>query len=173
MKKLSKILAVVVCLSVLGTFGVANAGTRTAAMDVSAEVIDLVSAVTTTGLNFGSLIPITGGNATLDCSAGFSNALAEDGVTITTSTAPVAGVITVTAAAAGNVTITATNSTQIRTGALGSPSMTVDWISDNSQLGARVVAAGANDFYVGGRLNVGATQEAGTYTGTLTVTVTY
>ena len=47
-------------------------------------------------------------------------------------------------------------------------------IRDNRTLGfARLDASGSFDLYVGGRLNVNANQQVGTYSGTFDVTVLY
>ena len=56
----------------------------------------------------------------------------------------------------------------------GATTMQVDRFRDNRTLGfARFDAAGSFDLYVGGRLNVNANQQVGTYSGTFDVTVLY
>ncbi|WP_226698977.1 DUF4402 domain-containing protein [Qipengyuania gaetbuli] len=56
----------------------------------------------------------------------------------------------------------------------GTATMVVDRFRDNRTLGfARFNAAGSFDLYVGGRLNVTANQQVGTYSGTFDVTVLY
>ena len=55
----------------------------------------------------------------------------------------------------------------------GSNSMTVDTFTDDAGVNPKLPAGGSDTFNVGATLNVGATQAAGTYSGTFAVTVNY
>ncbi|MCA0909268.1 DUF4402 domain-containing protein [Qipengyuania gaetbuli] len=56
----------------------------------------------------------------------------------------------------------------------GTATMRVDRFRDNRTAGfARLDASGSFDLYIGGRLNVNANQQVGTYSGTFDVTVLY
>ena len=51
--------------------------------------------------------------------------------------------------------------------------MTVDTFTDDAGVNPKLPAGGSDTFNVGATLNVGATQAAGTYSGTFAVTVNY
>lgn len=166
MKSVLRITAAGVALATLGFASNASAATATA--NAQAEILDplvLTLDVADPRLDFGTIAlnGAPGGTVTLTpanvrtCAA----TLTCVGTTATPN-------FDITGAANRPVSITVPASITL-TGA-GAP-MTVTLTSSSS--GLTLSAAGAGTFDVGGTLTVGASQAAGVYTGTMTVTVVY
>ncbi len=83
---------------------------------------------------------------------------------------PAAAAFDVTGEGNANYSITVPSSTTLSS---GGDTMTVDTFTDDAGASPRLPGGGSETFNVGATLNVGATQAAGTYSGTFSVTVNY
>lgn len=136
-------------------------------------------------LAFGTLLALgTNGTVTIDPTKAHASQRSVSNVTPISETTGLtkygAAEFICTGAKSTNFTITVpTASTTIKdNGGTGSNSMTVtDFTAGNLTAsisgGTLDSSTGTSNFYVGGTLNVGANQAAGTYTGTFNVTVAY
>jgi len=158
-------LALTAALAASPALGATRAATATA------TTIRPLSLVKTSDLEFGTIVPsATAGTVTVDAT---TNARTKTGgVVLATGATPGAAGFT----AAGLVNILAlitlpTNITLTRGG--GTETMLVDNITTNGGTTRLFPGSATIDVTVGGRLNVGANQVAGSYSGTFNVTVIY
>ena len=171
MSKILRYAAAGMALASLGVASTANAATSDTA-DVTAEILTALSVAVDPAdntLDFGQIAPgataativvapdgtLTGGCPTQVICAGSTNAPSFDVV--------------------GNpnalVYVTFTNASETLSN--GTDSMTVDTFTTDGGGQLTLDGAGAGEFSVGGSLDVGASQAAGVYTGTLEVNVAY
>ena len=171
MSKILRYAAAGVAMASLGVASTANAATSDTA-DVTAEILTALSVAVDPAdntLDFGQIAPgataativvapdgtMTGGCPTQVICAGSTNAPSFDVV--------------------GNpnalVYVTFTNASETLSN--GTDSMTVDTFTTDGSGQLTLDGAGAGEFSVGGSLDVGASQAAGVYTGTLEVNVAY
>jgi Domain of unknown function (DUF4402) len=137
----------------------------------SAVTLRPLSLVKTADLEFGSLIPsATAGtaivNASTDVRTVAGGVIGAGGATPRAARFTAAGVFNVIALITLPASITLT-----RGG--GTETMTVDTITSNGPTLRLFPGSATIDITVGGRLNVGANQVAGSYAGTFNVTVIY
>jgi len=158
-------------LALITVFAATPAFGATRAANASATTLRPLSLVKTADLEFGSIIPAaTAGTVSIDA---VSNARSKTGgVVLATGAAPgaasfrAAGVVNVLALITLPASITLT-----RGG--GTETMTVDTITTNGSTTRLFPGSATIDVNVGGRLNVGANQVAGSYSGTFNLTVIY
>ena len=171
MSKILRYAAAGMAMASLGVASTANAATSDTA-DVTAEILTALSVAVDPAdntLDFGQIAPgasaativvapdgtMTGGCPTQVICAGSTNAPSFDVV--------------------GNpnalVYVTFTNASETLSN--GTDSMTVDTFTTDGGGQLTLDGAGAGEFSVGGSLDVGASQAAGVYTGTLEVNVAY
>lgn len=156
--------------------GIATYGVNTmAATTGGTAAVDIVTAITiteTTGMNFGDIATSGSGTVTLNT----ANAVAGGG-----SNTPSGGTVTsaVFAITGANVGYAITMPTDITVNS-GGNSMTIDTFTfladDTTTNGTGTIGAstsGQDTMIIGGTLNVGASQAAGAYTGTYTITALY
>lgn len=183
MKMFVAAIAVVTLLAVGNT---AFAKTKTATATADVIISDMVTSVTATAINFGSLSytnATQAGYAILDSSSGYATAVAFDTAVDQTGTAITHDAVVVAAGASGSLTIVAGAVGTLSavsfpdiTLATGNPGETIALaqmalFSEDPTTAA--LAVGNNIYYLGGSLALTAATVAGTYTGTGTVTVTY
>jgi hypothetical protein len=174
MSKFLRYAAVGAALASLGIASGAQAATSDSA-NVSATILTALSVAvdpTDNTLDFASIAP---GATAATVVVAPSGALTCAASVICSGTAN-APTFNITGAANTAVYVRFTNPTE--TLSSGANSMTVDTFTTNLPTAATVGTAttdglGAASFTVGGSLHVGASQAAGTYTGTLTVNVAY
>lgn len=185
-KSLNKVLLGSSTLLALGATG-ANAQAATTGVPINAEIVAAISITQTQAMNFGALTDTgAGGTATLGTGGtitGTTGATTSAGGTIQ------AGGFTVKGATGRNIDITTPASVTIDDAGAGAP-MTVHSFAilapaaggggnntgttaAGAALVASLTASPAAGFRLGGTLVVGATQLAGTYTGSVTVTALY
>jgi Domain of unknown function (DUF4402) len=157
------------CVFAALTPGTAFAATSNA--QATAVTLRPLSLVKTADLEFGSLIPsATAGtaiiNASTDTRSVAGGVIGAGGATPKAAHFTAAGVFNVIALITlpGSITLT-------RGG--GTETMTVDTITSNGPTLRLFPGSATIDVSVGGRLNVGANQVAGSYSGTFNVTVIY
>ncbi len=150
----------------LGTMTM-DCGTVAATVDVTATLLAPISisssgdmdfgTMLTTGNPGGTVIVTTAGartcSAEVDCLGGF----------------PAAAAFDVTGEGGNTYSITLPSSATLTS---GGDTMTIDTFNHDAG-GTPTLGGGSDTFNVGATLNVGATQAAGTYSGTFSVTVNY
>jgi hypothetical protein len=174
--KLQQNFAAVAALSgavFIGLAGISNTalGASTTG-SASAVIVSPISVTAGATLNFGTIDPGTAGGTVVVDTTGTAT---YSGVTNVPSGAatPAAGTFTIggDSTLSYNVSFTAGSVTS------GANSMTVDtFTSSSTNSGSTMpyaLTGGSDTLTVGGKLTVGASQAAGTYTGTYTVTVVY
>lgn len=130
-----------------------------------------LSLVKTADLEFGSLIPsATAGRATIDANTNVRTVTG--GVTGATGATPQAAEFTA-AGVFGVVALISLPSSFTITRSGGTETMSVTNITTNGGIGRPFLGAGTIDIRIGGRLNVGANQAPGVYSGTFSLTVNY
>jgi hypothetical protein len=168
---------------VIGATGAFAQSTATATGTATANVIRPITLAAARNLAFGNVVPgastgtllVAGDSAGAQTVGGGVTQPGGQKGTVTSAQFNVAG------EGAFTYTITIpTAAITISDGGSPADTMTVDtWTSDiATTAGAGLLSgtagtAGAQTFYVGGTLNVGANQAAGAYTGTFSVTVAY
>ncbi len=150
----------------------ANAAAQTASSTMNVEIERRsITLVNTGGLNFGKVLPYSSaGYIAVDANSGgvtASSAFVTDATNVRRSSWAVTGVsraayiVTLpTSAMISNGTESMTVNSFVRSGSVFDPHLWLD-------------TAGNGTFSVGARLNVGANQPAGIYTGMFNVTVSY
>lgn len=145
--------------------GVANAATTQSA-SASVQILSTLNVAKTRDLSFGQ-VAANGAGALVLAADGTTTCAAALVCTGTRQTAEF------TVAGSAGTAVTATlASTSITLSDGASHTMTVDQLGVHFPNG-NTLTGGATAFNVGGRLNVGAAQVAGTYTGTFNVSVEY
>lgn len=139
-------------------------------------VITPIAIAKATDLNFGKFARGTGGSITIST----SGAATSTGIVRSTVVTPTAAKFDVTGDNNATYAITYTGtSTTLSDGATNTMAMSIhsDLTAGNATTGTAsagtLSASGAQSIYVGGALTVGATQVAGTYTGSVKVQVEY
>lgn len=170
MKQIIKFLAIAVTM--LAFAGTAQAQTATATSNAAAVIIAPLSISNTQGLHFGTIMRSTSAGTVSVATDGTRSSLG--GVTLS-ALAPVhsAALFNVEGNDGNSVVISLPASTTISNGA---QTMTVDNFVSDPPAGPTnplTLGAGATVLRVGARLNVGASQVSGTYTGTFDVSVNY
>lgn len=163
-------LACAAALGVSAMFaGVARAASTSA--DATATIITPIAIAKVDDLRFGTFASSTSGTVVMSTAGARS---ATGGVVLPTgSAAGGAARFTVTGEAAATYTVTLPVGAATITS--GANNMTVDtWTSNpGTSAGAGLLTGGTQTLLVGGTLNVGASQAAGTYTGSFSVAVEY
>jgi spore coat protein U-like protein len=145
----------------------------------TATVITPIAIATATNLEFGSFAPGAGGSVTVNTSGSRS---ASGAILSSVGTTPSAAKFDVTGNASSTYGITYTGtSTELSTGGTAPVTMAMATFSEltaGTATSGKVTSGtlgttGAQSIYVGGTLTVGATQAAGTYTGSVKVQVEY
>ncbi len=148
----------------------ANAAAQTASSTMNVEIeTRSITLVNTGGLNFGKVLPYSSaGSITIDPNnnvATASGAFITDATNVRRSSWAVTGVTRAAYIVTLPTSVVVSNGTQ---------NMTVsNFIRNGYDPHLWLDAAGNGIFYVGARLNVGANQAAGIYTGMFNVTVSY
>jgi hypothetical protein len=154
--------------------GFAAEGTATG----TADVIKPIAIAKAVDLDFGKFAPGAGGSVTV-ATDGTRTA---SGAILSTVRTPTAAKFDVTGDASATYAITYTGtSTELSTGGTTPVTMALAHFSDLTAGGATtgtvtsgtLSTTGAQSIYVGGKVTVGATQAAGTYTGSVKVQVEY
>jgi len=160
-----RIAAIAATLAASASFGTAAQAAATATGTATAEILTTLTLTATRSLDFGQVA--VNGAGTLDVTSAGStcSALLVCTGTATTATFDVTG----SAGSAYGATVPAGSITLT---SLGGDTMTVDNFAADYPVGTTLVG-GASSFEVGGRLNVGASQPAGVYSGTFSVSVEY
>lgn len=146
----------------------ANAAAQTASSTINVEIESRAITLTNTGgLNFGRVLPYGSAGIVFVSTNGTgsaSNAYISDATNIRASSWAVTGIPGAPFAVTLPTSVTISNGTE---------NMTVTSFNRSGATQLFLDAAGNNNFAVGARLNVGANQPVGTYTGTFNVTVNY
>lgn len=160
-----RIAAVAAALAASVSFGSAAQAAATANGTATAEILTTLTLTATRSLDFGQIAVNGAGTLTVATAGTTCSALLVCTGSPTTASFDVTG----SAGSAYAATVPA-GSVTLSDG--GANTMTVDNFAANYPSGTTLVA-GASTFEVGGRLNVGAAQPAGVYTGTFAVSVEY
>jgi len=158
-----------VALSViLGSTLLSNpANAAEGAASSSATIVAPITISEDQGLLFGNLAPTgTAGTATIDTADG----LVVSNVDVLSGVTPKSGAFTVGGGTTATYSITLPSTVTMSDGAGGS--MTLDNFGHSAGATPQM-SGGADTFKVGAQLSVGASQAAGAYTGSYTVTVSY
>lgn len=172
-------LGALVLLGAAGTRTVQAADNATAS--ATAVVLQPIAVTKSADLVFGNVVAGNG-----DVTVATDGARTKTGTTVLPSgVTPAAARFDVTGSGNNTFTIDYTGSDTVLTDA-SSNTMAVDWITEavattsptgktdpSSDATTGTLASGAAYIYVGGKLTVGASQAAGTYTGVVKVTVAY
>ena len=162
-----------------GGMQVARAANNATA-SATAVVLVPISVVKTTDLSFGRLVA-GNGTVTLDTSGGRAKT---GGTALPMGATPTAALFTVTGDTTNTFSISYTGTSSVLTDGTPADDMTVTFITEaigttspnaktSGQDATGTLVAGNAYIYVGASLIVGAAQPAGTYTGTIAVTVDY
>lgn len=147
----------------------ANAAAQTASSTIDVEIESrAITLANTGGLNFGKVLPYgSAGNIYINPNSGApsaSNAFISDATNIRASSWAVTGIPGAPYAVTLPTSVVISNGTE---------NMTVNTFGRSGASQQYLDAAGNSSFNVGARLNVGANQPVGIYTGTFNVTVSY
>jgi hypothetical protein len=149
----------------------AQTANASATATASANIITPIQIVKGADLYFGNIVAGTStGTVTVNTEG---NRTGTGGVILPTATPGTITAAKFTVSGLPNATyaISLPTSTTISISG-GSASMTITQFTSNPNASG-ILTGGSQDFYVGGTLNVGANQTAGTYTGEFNVTVAY
>jgi len=136
--------------------------------DSSATVVAPITLAQATAMNFGSIAPTTSAGTVVLSTAG---ARANSNVDLLTGGTIAAATFNVTGGNSAAYSITLPASAVTLTA--GANTMTVDTFNHDAGGTPAVGAGGTDSFNIGSTLNVGASQAAGSYSGTYQVTVSY
>lgn len=168
MKKVTIILTGVILMSI-AALNVNAQNTATESASATATIHQHLSLAKNVDLAFGGIITDTDGGTVL-IPATLAGTPAYAGLPAQLSTTTTASKFTASGQDGAKFAITLPASIDITS---GTKTMVVNnFVSSAGVTGAQLIG-GTNEFYVGATLEVGAGQEAGTYTGTFSVTVTY
>lgn len=146
----------------------ANAAAQTASATIDVEIESRAITLTNTGgLNFGKVLPYGSAGYVYVSTNGVgstSNAFISDATNIRASSWAVNGIPGAPFAVNLPTSVVISNGTE---------NMTITSFNRSGATQLYLDAAGNNSFNVGARLNVGANQPVGVYTGTFNVTVNY
>ena len=174
--KFKKIILCMVLASFITTFGLAKSA-HAVSLSASADVQQVLAVTATTALNFGTFT--TDGTAsTVTFNA---NGTIAGGTGIVLLGSEVGGVVTITAPAAGLVTITSVGTTLTGPGTamalaancFGPAGLGGTLGTNDGDCTFTTTVSGAQTIDVGGVLTVNASQLAGAYSGTITVTANF
>lgn len=139
-------------------------------MPATVDVYKVITATPTTTMSFGRIAGSSSAGTVVLTSAGARSTTG--GVSLVSGgTAAAAGVFTLDGQSSATVTVTPGAGPYTLTGSV-SGTMTVDTLTASAATVA-LTAGGAGTVNIGGTLNVGANQPAGTYTGNVQVTFAY
>jgi hypothetical protein len=169
MKKVTIILTGVILMTI-ASLTVNAQNTATATSGATATIHQHLSLVKDVDLAFGGIIADTDGG-TVAIAATSAGTPTYNGLPTQLSTTTTASKFTASGQANATFAITLPTSIDINDGA--SHTMSIDNFLASDGTTGHALTSGTNEFYVGATLNVGAGQQAGTYTGTFPVTVTY
>lgn len=169
-----KILSALISAAAIGfaTYGVNTMAASTGGT-ADVNIVTAIGISETTGMNFGNILTSGSGSVTLDT----ANVVTDDGANNT----PTGGTVTsaVFAVTGSDVGYAISMPGSITVSGPGSP-MTIDTFTfladDTATDGTGTIGAstsGQDTMIIGGTLNVGASQTAGAYTGTYTITALY
>lgn len=170
-----------VSVAVLSALAVGTAQAATATGNASATLLTPMSVAQTTAMQFGDLVDNAGTGGTVILSTAGTASVTGSVVTTTTGATPAAAVFSVTGDAnkAYNFSVptTITLTSGANTMTVGSLLASVDGAADQS-VNATTPATGntgtgTSTVVIGGTLTVAASQAAGSYAGTYTVSVDY
>jgi hypothetical protein len=166
-------LGALVALLATSTVAMAQQDEATAsAVPALAKIVAAIAISNTADLNFGSVVAsVAGGTVVLAPSAG-ANGRTATGVTLSNTTGVSAARFTVTGEAGAGYGVTLPGDSDVTLTGAGDP-MTITAFTSSPSGTNGLLTAGTQTLYVGGTLNVGASQAAGSYAGTFDVTVTY
>lgn len=162
-----------------------QANAATTGVPIEAIILDPVAITQTRSLNFGSLTEAGVGTAVIDNADGITvgGAVTSIGGTIQSGGFTVKGStgrqIDITTPATVNITRTAgpetmsVDSFRLTAPAAGGAANNTGTAAAGASIAATLTAASVTGFRLGGTLNVGAGQVAGTYQGSVTVTAVY
>ncbi len=164
----SRLRAAVGAVALVGVaaFTPSSAQAASATANATVDIVAAIAITKTVDLDFGSVVPAAGADTVIISSAGARTC----GATLTCTDTVAAASFDVTGGANLAYTVTLPASASI-TGP--GPAMTVDTFTDSISSAGTLSAGGAQTFTVGATLNVGASQVAGAYTGTFSVSVDY
>jgi len=165
MKKINVLklsIAAAMSVAVLGA-SVAKADSVTAT--ANASIATALSVTEGTQVNFGKVAPSAAAGTVVLAVGGTTT---DTNVTRLSGVTAVAGAFTLAGEASATYSVTLPASTTVDD---GGNSMTVNAFTNNA--GSALDGGGAGTFNVGATLNVGASQAAGTYSGSYAVTVNY
>jgi hypothetical protein len=168
-----KVLKIVATTAVLALLASAKAGAQqnsaTTSANASATIVTAISLTKTADLNFGAVVAGgTSGTVVLTAAGARS---ATGGTTLGNTAGASAAAFTVAGQPSATYTITLPASTTITFG--GSATMTVNNFTSSPSGTGTLSGGGSQTLSVGATLQVGASQEPGTYTGSFNVTVAY
>lgn len=181
-KKLQKRILVVAASLLAATGYSSSQAANTATASATAVVLVPIAVTKTTDLSFGRLVA---GNGTVVVNTAGARTKTGSTVLPTGGAAATAALFSVTGDTTNTFSISYTGSTAVLTDGTPADDMNVTWIAEAvatasptgktalTQDATGTLASGAAFIYVGGSLDVGAAQPAGTYTGTIQVTVDY
>ncbi|NJW53344.1 DUF4402 domain-containing protein [Salinimicrobium oceani] len=163
MKKITFILFGLIAGTAFGQEGVK------AQADVLAEIVSPLEIVSGTNLNFGTINgTATGGDVTVAFNG--NRTFVNPDMEVTSATAPTAASFTIKAASGYLFSITIPNA-KLDNGA--GLDMDVTFVHNRKSIARRTGTGNPEELLVGGTLTVGDDQTAGSYTGTVEVTVAY
>ncbi|TRO66511.1 DUF4402 domain-containing protein [Christiangramia sabulilitoris] len=165
MKKITFILIALIS----GSAFAQNAAEAIGTADISAEIVTPIKIENGTAMNFGSIVAAEGGNVRVNTEGNrtFSNT----NMDVTSATTITAATFDVTAANNYAYSITIPSTVLTGTGSDMAISFTQDLLGDTD--GTATGSGTAQKLKVGGLLTVASGQLAGTYSGTVSVTVAY
>lgn len=169
MRKLILVIATIVMVANFSNKVVAQSD---ADCDATATLITPISIVNDVAMDFGTVAgSATAGTVVMAATSG-ADLTPTGGCTVISGT-PTAGKFTVTGEGTQAFTITLPASSITLTGS-GGGDITVDtWTCSEASLTTAALVGGTLVFYVGGTLNVGADEVAGTYDGSFNIVVDY
>ena len=167
---MSRRLTFAIALIVLSIASIASAqSSATATASASARVLTPIAIARITDLNFGTLVPGSGGTVIVTPGGVRS---ATGGISLISS-AVSAATFNVTGEVSTPYTITLPASILITNTVTPTQQMTVDTFASNPSGTGTLSGLGAQSLAVGATLHVTASQPSGLYTGTFNVTVAY
>lgn len=169
MKKVTIILTGVILMSI-AALNVNAQSTATESADATANILQHLTLVKNVDLAFGDIITDTDGG-TVKIAATLAGGPTYDGLPTQLTTTTAAAKFTASGQDGATFAITLPGTVVITN--LNTKTMEIaDFISSKGTT-AVSLTGGSTEFYVGATLTVGAAQEAGLYSGTFPVTVTY
>jgi hypothetical protein len=158
-----------------GAFGASNSFAADATATATSTVIVPIAITKSADLVFGQFAPGAGGTVTV---ATNGNRTASGPVLSSVGSTPAAARFDVTGANNATYTISWSGGTALTSGTntmtlTRVSALTADGATTGEVANGTLTATGAQSIYLGGVLNVAATQPVGTYTGNVTATVEY